>query len=144
MKNKILLIVLSSYNSAQLLLMSKSRIKSNYIHWNFKSALWDVLSCEQRPPEAYLCVAHITILFDPPWLKTAIGQTLQTFVLSQAAADEAFPRSCQWGERFMTMTLHLCNQHFLKIKSLMNSNQCVRSLPLYTRSVMSSSVEGMI
>lgn len=64
------------------------------------------------PPEAHLCVAHITILFDPPWLQPAIRQTLQTLALSQAAADEAFPRSWQWEERFMTMTTRLSKLHF--------------------------------
>lgn len=63
-------------------------------------------------PEAHLCVAHITILFDPPWLQPAICQTLQTLELSQAAADEAFPRSWQWEERFMMMTPRLSKLHF--------------------------------
>lgn len=62
------------------------------------------LTRERGPPEAHLCVAHITILFDPPWLQPAIRQTLQALVLSQAAADEAFPRSWRREERFVTMT----------------------------------------
>lgn len=102
------------------------------------------LTRERGPPEAHLRVAHITILFDPPRLQPAIRQTLQALVLSQAAADEAFPRSWQREERFVTMTPRLSKLHFLKIKPSVTSDQCVHSLPLYTRSVMSSSVEGMI
>lgn len=49
--------------------------------------------------EAHLRVAHVTVLLDGPRLQPAIWKTLQTLVLGQAAADEAFPRSWRGEER---------------------------------------------
>lgn len=51
----------------------------------------------ERAALAYLCIAVVAVLFDPPWLKFAIWQTLHTLIYSHCSTNVAFPWSCVGG-----------------------------------------------